>query len=46
MPTTFMSKKNGILGLSEPEKAKFLEIIILIGFKIPCSAELSMKKVL
>ena len=52
MPTTigiltFMSRKNTILGLSEPEKKlNFLIFIYLLVFKIWCSAELSMKKVL
>ena len=36
MPTmigisTFLSKKNGFIGLSEPEKAKFLDIFILLS---------------
>ena len=36
MPTivsilTFMSRKNSILGLSEPKNAEFLDIIILIS---------------
>ena len=44
MPTivgilTFMSGKNSILGLSEPKKAEFLDIFILM-----CSTELSTKK--
>ena len=51
MPTivgilTFMSKKNTILGVSEPEKLNFLICIYLRAFKISCSTELSMKKVL
>ena len=51
MPTivgilTFMSPKNSILGLSEPKKAKFLDILYLCAFKISCSIELSMKNVL
>ena len=51
MPTivgilTFMSGKNSNLGLSEPKKAKFLDILYLCGFKFSCSIELSMKKVL
>ena len=29
---TFMSRKNSILGLSEPEKAEFLNIFILLNF--------------
>ena len=51
MPTaigisTFMSRINSILGLSEPEKDDFFTFIYLCAFKISCSAELSMKKVL
>ena len=51
MPTivgnlTFMSRKNCILDLSEPEKAEFLDIFYLLACEISCSAELSMKKVL
>ena len=54
MPTiisilTFMSRKNSILGLSEPEKVEFLDwvdILFLWAFKISRSAELSMEKVL
>ena len=42
---TFMTRKNGILGLSEPKKMLyFLIFLYLWTFKIPCSAELSMKK--
>ena len=42
---TFKSGKNSILGFSEPKKAKFLDIFILIwAFKISCSVELSIKK--
>ena len=44
---TFMSIKNSILGLYEPEKnSEFLNFLYLPTFKIPCSAELSMHKVL
>ena len=54
MPTivgilTFMSRKNSILGLSESEKKtelNFLIFLYLWAFKISCSVELSMKKVL
>ena len=49
MPTIvlpFMSGKNSILGLSEPEKAEFLDIFILMSIKNSCSNELSIKKVL
>ena len=51
MPTivgiiTFMSKKNSILGFTEPENAEFLDILYLLAFKTSCSAELSMKTVL
>ena len=52
MPTivgilTFMSRKNSTLGLSESEKAEFLDIFLyLSAFKISYSIELSMKKVL
>ena len=48
MPTivgilTFMSKKNTILGLSEPEKKlNFLIFIYLRAFKISCSNQQSM----
>ena len=47
MPTTvgiltLMSRKNSILGSSEPEKSKFLDIFILMSIKISCAAELSM----
>ena len=28
---TFLGRKNSILGLSEPEKAEFLDIFILTG---------------
>ena len=41
---TFMSSKNGIICLSAPEKAEFLDIFILMSTKISSSAELSMKK--
>ena len=41
---TFISRKNSIIGLSEPKKLNFL--IFLGAFKISCSAELSMEKVL
>ena len=48
MPTivgilTLMSRKNSILGLSEPKKAEFLDIFKHL---ISCSVELSMEKVL
>ena len=44
---TFMSGKNSILGLPEPKKKlNFLIFIYLLAFKISCSNELSMKKVL
>ena len=51
MPTivgilTYMSRKSSIVGLSETEKAEFLDILILMSIEISCSAELSMKKVL
>ena len=52
MPTivgilTFMSGKNSILGLSEPvKKPIFLIFLFLRAFKISCSTELSIKKVL
>ena len=52
MPTvvgilTFMSRKNSVLGLSEPEKnLNFLIFSYLRTFKISCSAELSPKNVL
>ena len=51
MPTivgisTFMSRKNGIQGLSEPENAKFLNILYLGVFKISCSVEFSKKNLL
>ena len=52
MPTfvgilTFMSRKNSILGLCEPKKKpNFLIFSYLCAFKISCSIELSMKKVL
>ena len=36
-----MSRKNN-LGLPEPEKAEFLDIFILMAFKISCLAEWSM----
>ena len=42
----FMSGKNSILGLSEPKKPNFLILESLRAFKIPCSTQLSMKKVL
>ena len=41
---TFMSRKNSIVGLSEPEKAEFLDIFILMSIKTSCLANLSMKK--
>ena len=38
---TFMSRKNSILGLSEPEnKLNFLKVSYLFVFKISCSADL------
>ena len=50
---TFMSRKNGIvmvisrknsiLGVSEPEKAEYLDILILMSIKNSGLAELSMK---
>ena len=48
MPTivgilTFMSRKNSILDLAEPENAEFLDILYLGAFKISCLAGLSMK---
>ena len=53
MPTvvgisTFVRRKNSILGFSEPEKEKlnFLIFYTLLAFIISFSAELSMKKVL
>ena len=52
MPTivgilTFMNGKNSILGLSEPKKKpNFLIFYPYEHFKILCSTELSMKKVL
>ena len=51
MPTivgilTFMSRKNIILGLSAPKNPYFLIVLYLCAFKISCSIELSMKKVL
>ena len=42
---TFMSRTNNTLGLSEPEKAEYLDIYLWAS-KILCSAKLSMKKVL
>ena len=39
-----MSGKYSILGLPEPKKAEFLDILYLWAFKISCSTELSMKK--
>ena len=39
-----MSGKNSIIGLSEPKKAEFLDILYLWAFKILCSTELSMEK--
>ena len=42
-----MSGENSILGLSEPKKnPNFLIFLYLSAFKIACSIELSMKKVL
>ena len=38
--------KNSILGLLEPKKPYFLIYLYLCAFRIPCSIELSMKKVL
>ena len=51
MPTvvgilTCMSGKNNILCLTEPKKPNFLIYLYLRAFKISCSVELSMKKVL
>ena len=44
---TFMSRKNSITGLSElVKKVNFLIFLYLCAFKISCSAELSMEKVL
>ena len=43
---TFMSRKNSIIGLYDPEKAEFRDSLYLWAFKISCSAELSMEKVL
>ena len=48
MPTivdilTFMSRKNSIIGLSEPEKAEFPDFFVYLwAFKISRSAEFSM----
>ena len=44
MPTlvgilTFMSRKNSILGLSEPKRAEFLDIFILIKYFMLNSVE-------
>ena len=39
-------QKKNILVLSEPEKAKIPDIVILMSTPNSCSAELSMKKVL
>ena len=39
---TFMTRKNRVIGLSESEKAEFLDIFIIMTFKISRSAELSM----
>ena len=49
MPTivailTCVRGKNSILGLSEPKKAKLLDIFMLITSKISCSTELSIEK--
>ena len=49
MPTivgivTFMSMKNSILVLSEPKTAEFLDVFILLSFKISFSAAFSMTK--
>ena len=49
MPTTvgiltFMSRKNSILGLCDPEKMNFLIFLYIRAFKISCSEELSMKR--
>ena len=44
---TFMSRKNSILGLSEPEKRLiFLIFLYLRAFKVSCLAELTMENVL
>ena len=49
MPTivgilTFMSRKNSILGLSEPKNVYSLILLYLWAFGISCSADLSMQK--
>ena len=36
---TFVSGKRTILGLSEPTKAKFLDILYIFVFKISCSTQ-------
>ena len=41
-----MSRKNRILGSSEPEKPEFFYIFIPMSLKISCLAELSMEEVL
>ena len=52
MPTvvgilTCICGKNNILSLTKHKKAEFLDIFILMSiFKMSCSVELSMKKVL
>ena len=40
--STFMRRKSSIIGLSELEKAEFLDILYSLAFKISCSAELSI----
>ena len=51
MPTivgilTFMSSKNSIPGLYDPENSEFLDIFYLRASKTSSSTELSMRKVL
>ena len=44
-----MSRKNSILGLFEPEKKLNIDVLIFLylwAFKISCSADLSMNKIL
>ena len=43
---TFMSGRNSLLSLFETKKAEFLDILYFCAFKISCSIESSMKKVL
>ena len=40
--STFMSRQNSILDLSEPKNDEFREFLFLWAYKISCSAELSM----